>query len=154
MSPEDYWIIWFVLCAIFVVAEIFTASFFAGPIGFGCLVAGVLAKAGIEGAGQLLWFSITSVVLLLALRPIWMRMMQGKSETKTTGADSYAGRQGRITEAVDPKEGTGRIQIGGENWIAISERNIQIEEGSTATVVRIDGTKAIVSVSENPQLKV
>ena len=151
MDPESYWVIWLVLCAGFVVAEIFTASFFAGPVGIGCLVAAVVAKLKGDGGDQFLAFSITSVALLLALRPIWMRMMEKKAgeESIASGSDAYIGKQGRITETVDPKEGTGRIQIGGENWVAVSDRNIAIEEGTHATVVRIEGAKAIVCVSEN-----
>ena len=148
MEPESYWIIWLILCAIFVVAEIFTASFFAGPIGLGCLVAAVMAKAGFEGGGQLLSFSFTSVVLLLALRPIWLRMMAGAAKI-ANGADAYVGKQGRITEKVNTQAGTGRIQIGGENWKAVSDVGIIIEEDSQATVIRIEGAKAIESVSEN-----
>ena len=147
MNPEHYWVIWLILCAVFIVAEIFTASFFAGPIGLGCLVAAIMAKVGFEGGGQLLSFSLTSVVLLLALRPIWLRMMEGKKIA--SGVDAYIGKQGRVTETVDSQVGTGRIQLGGESWVAISERNVIIDEGSQATVVRIEGAKAIVSVSEN-----
>ena len=150
METESYWIIWIILCAAFIIAEIFTASFFAGPMGLGCLVASILAKIEIGTAGQLLGFSVTSVVLLLAIRPIWLRMMESKTDDKVSGIDAYIGKQGRITEIVDPQIGTGRIQIGGENWVAISDKNITLEEGSQATVVRIEGTKAIVSVSENP----
>jgi membrane protein implicated in regulation of membrane protease activity len=141
---------WIILCAVFVIAEIFTASFFAGPIGLGCLVAAILAKVGIEGAGQLLSFSVTSVVLLLAIRPIWKRMMENRTNKEVSGGEAYVGKQGRITEIVDAQAGTGRIQIGGENWVAISDKNITLEEGTQATVVRIEGAKAIVSVSENP----
>ncbi len=149
MNPEHYWVIWLILCAVFIVAEIFTASFFAGPIGLGCLVAAIMAYLKFEGGGQLLSFSLTSVVLLLALRPIWLRMMEGKSENIASGVDAYVGKQGRVTETVDSQAGTGRIQLGGESWVAISERNVIIDEGSQATVVRIEGAKAIVSVSEN-----
>ena len=106
-----------------------------------------MAYLKFEGGGQLLSFSLTSVVLLLALRPIWLRMMEGKKIA--SGVDAYIGKQGRVTETVDSQVGTGRIQLGGESWVAISERNVIIDEGSQATVVRIEGAKAIVSVSEN-----
>ena len=43
-----------------------------------------------------------------------------------------------------------RIRLGSESWVAISEKNIIIEAGARATVVRMDGTKAVISVSENP----
>ena len=40
----EAWVIWIIVGAIFVIAEIFSASFFAGPIGFGCIVAAILAE--------------------------------------------------------------------------------------------------------------
>jgi membrane protein implicated in regulation of membrane protease activity len=145
------WEVWLILCAILIVGEIFTASFFAGPLGAGCLVAALIANAEGGTAMQFFGFSVTSVVLLLALRPLLMRLRENKTNDESiTGIKIYIGKQGRITEKVDAATGTGRIQIGGENWIAVSDVDIVIEEDSQATVIRIEGTKAIVSVSENP----
>ena len=144
------WLIWIIFGAIFIVAEIFSVSFFAGPIGLACLVAAILHKAGATTTVQLVGFSITSVGLLLAVRPIWKRMMENKSDKEVSGTDTYVGKQGKITETVDAQAETGRVKIGGESWRAISDKSIIIEEGSLATVVRIEGSKAVVSVSENP----
>ena len=145
------WEVWLILCAILIVGEIFTASFFAGPLGAGCLVAALIANAEGGTAMQFFGFSVTSVVLLLALRPLLMRLRENKTNDESiTGIKIYIGKQGRITEKVDAATGTGRIQIGGENWIAVSDVDIVIEEESQATVIRIEGTKAIVSVRENP----
>ena len=146
----ESWIIWIIIGAIFIVAEIFSVSFFAGPVGLACLVAAILNKAGATTTWQLVGFSVTSVGLLLAVRPIWKRMMENMSDKEVSGIDTYVGRQGKITETVDPQAETGRIKIGGENWRAVPDKNIIIEEGSLATVIRIEGSKAVVSVSENP----
>tara|TARA_B100000609_G_C17220007_1_gene439365 strand:+ start:2293 stop:2736 length:444 start_codon:yes stop_codon:yes gene_type:complete len=146
----EAWVIWIIVGAIFVIAEIFSASFFAGPIGFGCIVAAILAEQEASAAVQFTSFSITTVVMLLAIRPILLKMLQNKPDEKVSGIETYVGKQGRITETVDPQAGTGRIKIGSESWRAISDKNIIIEEESLATVVRIEGSKAVVSVSENP----
>ena len=146
----EAWVIWIIVGAIFVIAEIFSASFFAGPIGFGCIVAAILAEQVASAAVQFASFSVTTVVLLLAIRPIVMKMLQNKPDDQVSGIETYVGKQGRITEAVDPQTGTGRIKIGSESWRAVSDKNIVIEEKSLATVVRIEGSKAVVSVSENP----
>ena len=146
----EAWVIWIIVGAIFVIAEIFSASFFAGPIGFGCIVAAILAEQEASAAVQFASFSITTVVMLLAIRPIVLKMLQNKSDEQVSGIETYVGKQGRITETVDPQSGTGRIRIGSESWRAISDKNIIIEEESLATVVRIEGSKAVVSVSENP----
>ncbi len=144
------WLIRIIIGAILIVAEIFSVSFFAGPIGLACLVAAILNKAGATTTVQMVGFSITSVGLLLAVRPIWKRMMENKLDKEVSGINTYVGRQGKITETVDPQAETGRIKIGGEDWRAVSDKSIIIEEGSLATVIRIEGSKAVVSVSENP----
>jgi len=146
----EAWVIWIIVGAIFVIAEIFSASFFAGPIGFGCIIAAILAEQEASAAVQFASFSITTVVMLLAIRPIVMKMLQNKPNDQVSGIETYVGKQGRITETVDPQTGTGRIKIGSESWRALSDKNIIIEEKSLATVVRIEGSKAVVSVSENP----
>jgi len=147
---ESAWVIWLILSAVFIIAEIFTASFFAGPVGFSCLVAAVLAHFEFSGTVQLLSFSVTSIVLLIAIRPIWLRMLDGGEPDLISGPEAYVGETGEVIETVDAAKGTGRIRLGSENWVAISDKNIIIETGARATVVRMDGTKAVISVSENP----
>ena len=146
----ESWLTWIIIGAVFIVAEIFSVSFFAGPIGLACLVAAVINKAGATATWQLVGFSATSVGLLLAVRPVWKRMMENRADQEVSGIDTYVGRQGKITETVDTQAETGRIKIGGESWRAVPDKSIIIEEGTMATVIRIEGSKAVVSVSENP----
>ncbi len=148
---EKGWLIWIIIGAIFIVAEIFSVSFFAGPIGLACLVAALINFSGASATWQLVGFSATSVGLLLAVRPVWKRMMENRADQEVSGIDTYVGRQGKITETVDTQAETGRIKIGGESWRAVPDKSIIIEEGTMATVIRIEGSKAVVSVSENPQ---
>ncbi len=147
---EKGWLIWIIIGAIFIVAEIFSVSFFAGPIGLACLVTALINFSGASATWQLVGFSATSVGLLLAVRPIWKRMMANRADQEVSGIDTYVGRQGKITETVDTQAETGRIKIGGESWRAVPDKSIIIEEGTMATVIRIEGSKAVVSVSENP----
>ena len=77
-------------------------------------------------------------------------MMDNNPKDLESGVDRYEGKSGTITETVDPDSGDGRVKIGGESWRAISDKNIVIEAGSRVTVLRVEGTKAVVSVSENP----
>ena len=144
------WLIWIIIAAALILAEIFSASFFAGPIGLGCLIAAVMAEAGFSVSWQLMIFGSSSILLLLIVRPIWKNMMDNNPKDLESGVDRYEGRPGTITETVDPDSGDGRVKIGGESWRAISDKNIVIEAGSRVTVLRVEGTKAVVSVSENP----
>lgn len=144
------WLIWIIIGAALILAEIFSASFFAGPIGLGCLIAAIMAKAGFSVSWQLMIFGSSSILLLLIVRPIWKRMMDNNPKDLESGVDRYEGKSGTITETVDPDSGDGRVKIGGESWRAISDKNIVIEAGSRVTVLRVEGSKAVVSVSENP----
>ncbi len=144
------WLIWIIIGAALILAEIFSASFFAGPIGLGCLIAAIMAKAGFSVSWQLMSFGSSSILLLLIVRPIWKKMMDNNPKDLESGVDRYEGKSGTITETVDPDSGDGRVKIGGESWRAISDKNIVIEAGSRVTVLRVEGTKAVVSVSENP----
>jgi membrane protein implicated in regulation of membrane protease activity len=144
------WLVWIIIGAALILAEIFSASFFAGPIGLGCLIAAIMAKAGFSVSWQLMIFGSSSILLLLIVRPIWKKMMDNNPKDLESGVDRYEGRPGTITETVDPDSGEGRVKIGGESWRAISDKNIVIETGSRVTVLRVEGTKAVVSVSENP----
>ena len=67
-----------------------------------------------------------------------------------SGVERYEGQPGTITETIDSNSGQGRVKIGGEFWRAVSDKNIVIEEGSRVTVLRVEGSKAVVSISENP----
>ena len=77
-------------------------------------------------------------------------MLDGDDPDLISGPDAYVGETGQVIETVDSAKGTGRIRLGSESWVAVSEKNIVIESGTRATVVRMDGTKAVISVSENP----
>ena len=67
-----------------------------------------------------------------------------------SGVERYEGQPGTITETIDSNSGQGRVKIGGESWRAVSDKKIVIEEGSRVTVLRVEGSKAVVSISENP----
>ena len=102
------WLIWIIIGAALILAEIFSASFFAGPIGLGCLIAAIMAKAGFSVSWQLMSFGSSSILLLLIVRPIWKKMMDNNPKDLESGVDRYEGKSGTITETVDPDSGDGR----------------------------------------------
>ena len=144
------WLIWIIIAAALILAEIFSASFFAGPIGLGCLIAAVMAEPGFSTSWQLASFGTSSILLLLIVRPLWKKLMVNPNKDLESGVERYEGQPGTITETIDYNSGQGRVKIGGESWRAISDKNIVIEKGSRVTVLRVEGSKAVVSISENP----
>ena len=63
--------------------------------------------------------------------------------------DALVGKTARVLEAVDPGSDTGRVNVAGEDWRAISATGEPIATGSTVMVVEVDGAKVVV-VPEEP----
>ena len=140
--PEEYWWIWMVIGAVFLVGEIFTAAFFLLWFGVGAGVAGLLALAGLGFAWQLAAFVVVSLVLFAASRRFAERFT--KKQPPGIGADRFVGSKGIVIEVVDNDKNTGKVRFDKEEWRADSETDDIIGEGSTVEVTRLVGTHVIV----------
>jgi membrane protein implicated in regulation of membrane protease activity len=80
-------------------------------------------------------FTITVVVAFAVLRPMVMKRMHGPGVPGRT--EALIGRDGVVTEGIDPVRGTGRVNVGGEDWAARSTSDV--EPGVRITVVGADG---------------
>ena len=119
-------------------------SFFLLPFAGGALVAAIasLFKAPIVVSWAL--FLVVSFIAFLALRPLAKRLETSVPHVAGVGARRLIGTKGTVIDTIpaDPNH-TGRIKLGGEEWIANTE-GFEIEAGSLATVTEIRGTQAIV----------
>ena len=140
--PEEYWWIWMVIGAVFLVGEIFTAAFFLLWFGVGAGVAGLLALAGLGFAWQLAAFVVVSLVLFAASRRFAERFT--KKQPPGIGADRFVGRKGIVIEVVDNDKNTGKVRFDKEEWRADSETDDIIPEGSAVAVTDLVGTHVIV----------
>ena len=145
MDPEVWRWIWLGAAALFVVGEILlTGSFFLLPFGIGAAVATVVAFAGAEATWQWLAFVIASAVAFAALRPL-SRRMASESNPVGVGAGRLLGETGVVTSAPDASTGRlGTVRIGREDWHAESDDGRPLDDGEEITVVRIEGTRAVV----------
>ncbi|MFQ5512605.1 MAG: NfeD family protein [Candidatus Krumholzibacteriia bacterium] len=144
--PTEYWWIWMVLAALFVVGEIFTAAFFLLWFGVGAGVAGLLAKWEFGLVPQLTAFVVVSFALFLASRRFAERF--SKEQPPGIGADRLVGQKGIVLEAIDNDKNTGRVRLGKEEWRADSETDAPIEVGKMVRVTGISGTHLIVTSME------
>jgi membrane protein implicated in regulation of membrane protease activity len=111
---------------------------------FGVIFAslGALAAAGMAGVGagftlQLLTFVIVAGVSLAILRP---RLMTGTGARGVPSrTDTLLGREGIVTDHINPLVGTGRVNVGGEDWAAHSPGPLTV-----GTHVRIVSANGIV----------
>lgn len=136
------WWVWMILAALFVVGEIFTASFFLLWFGVGSAIAGLLALFGLGAAWQWVGFVVVSSVLFAVSRKFANRV--SKDQPPGIGADRLIGEEGVVLEEISNADNIGRVRMGKEEWRAESDSGENISAGLRVEVTRISGTHLVV----------
>ena len=139
---ED-WVYWMIAAGALAVGEIFSMSFFLGPIAVAAAVAAVAALIGAGLAIQIVIFIAASAASLLVLRPVARRHLRTPSRLRT-GTAALVGERAVVLERVD-RDG-GQIKLAGEIWTARAfDEDEVMEEGARVQVMQIQGATALVS---------
>jgi membrane protein implicated in regulation of membrane protease activity len=135
--------IWFSGAVLLSIAEVLGAEFVLRMLG-----GGALAAAGVAVFfPELLWlqvlvFALTSVALVLGLRPMLLRKYYEPSKIRT-GIEAIIGSKGTVVSTVDADGG--QVKIGGEVWSAVSlEGHRALPPGTSVTIVEVRGATAVV----------
>jgi membrane protein implicated in regulation of membrane protease activity len=142
------WIIWLVLAALFIGAEVLTPGFFLLWFGVGALVAMLMALAGVGGvASQVVVFLIVSVALLVASRTILERFFTRSTQASQlrSGAETMIGQIGTVIEPSRGALNEGAVKVYGSVWTAFpAEGEWPLKEGDSVAVERIEGNSIYV----------
>ena len=139
---ED-WVWWMIAAGGLIAGEIFTLSFFLGPVGVAAIVAAIAALIGGGVAVQVVVFILASAASLLVLRPIATRHLHTPARLRT-GSAALVGSKALVLERVDADGG--QVKIGGEVWTARAfDDDDVIEPGARVEVLKIDGATALVA---------
>jgi membrane protein implicated in regulation of membrane protease activity len=130
-------LVWLVVAFIAAVVEVSLPHFGFAFVGAGAIVAAAAAFFGFGPQVQLAAFVVVMTVSLVLLRSRLLGKMGGQGVPSRT--DTLIGRQGIVTHDIDPTLGTGRINVGGEDWAARG-----VEPIPTGTTVRVTGADGIV----------
>ena len=96
------WVIWLIIAAIFVVAEVFTSGFFLLWFGVGALAAAIIAMLGVSSlAAQTLVFLAVSVALVVASRTIFEKFFDRPADANRlrSGIETIVGQVGTVVES-------------------------------------------------------
>ena len=140
------YLVWFILAAIFIIGEIFTAGFFLACFGVGAIAAGVLALIGVNAIWQWTVFIVISLILFAVSRRFAEKF--SKKQPPGIGADRFIGKEGIVLEDIDNVNNTGSVRIDKEIWRADSVGGEVIEKGKRIVVEKLDGTHVVVKVKE------
>lgn len=139
-------ILWGVVFAAAVIAEMVTLQLVTIWFAAGALAAFIAAAAGFSPLAQAVVFTAVSVLLLCATRPL-LRKMKVK-DMVPTNLDAEVGKTGLVTEEINDTRNTGRARIAGINWRARTDDGSVLPEGTSVRVARISGTTVFVVPNE------
>ena len=143
-----YCILWVILGAILVVAEIFTSGFVLLWFGIGALVAALAGFIGINSLFiQFLIFAGISVGLTAASRTIFINYFsREKSEpTLRSGVDALPGKIGTVVSSSKGALQEGAVKVFGSTWTAYpAPGEPPLEAGERVCVDSVEGASIYV----------
>jgi len=131
----ELWHIWVIVALAFFILEIFTTGFAVACFSIGAIGATISAACGGSFLWQMVIFAILSIVALVTVRPLVNKLFYNKDKGCKTNGDALIGREGRVSEDIDPASGKGRVAIDGDDWKAVSVDNSPIAKGTIVEVV-------------------
>lgn len=142
----EIWHVWVIVALFFFVLEIFTNGFAVACFSIGAVAAAVASGLGLSLLWQLLIFAVLSIVALVTVRPLVMKLFYKKDEVCKTNGDALIGREGRVSEEIDPVSGKGRVAIDGDDWKAVSCDGSVIAKGTMVEVISRDSVIITVKI--------
>jgi membrane protein implicated in regulation of membrane protease activity len=145
---EWMWVLWFILGAILIVAEIFTTGFVLLWFGIGALVAAVAGFIGIDSLIiQFLIFAGISISLTAASRTIFINYFsrEKSGESLRSGVDSLPGKIGTVVSSSKGALHEGAVKVFGSTWTAYpAPGEPPLEAGERVCVDSVEGASIYV----------
>jgi membrane protein implicated in regulation of membrane protease activity len=126
---------WLAVALVAAVIEVTLPHFGCAFVSAGAVAAAAAAFFGYGVPVQIGTFVVVMTVSLVALRANLLNRLAGGGVPSRTAP--LVGRHGQVTHEIDPTLGTGRINVGGEDWAARSHEPLSI--GTRVRVVAADG---------------
>ena len=143
-----FWILWCVLGAILIVAEIFTSGFVLLWFGIGAFAAALAGMVGIDSLVlQFLIFAGVSIGLTAASRTIFVNYFSREKtgDSLRTGVDSLPGKIGTVVSSSKGSLQEGAVKVFGSTWTAYpAPGEGPLEAGERVCVESIQGASIYV----------
>jgi len=143
-----FWILWTILGAVLIVAEIFTSGFVLLWFGIGALAAALLAIVGVDSlALQFLVFAVVSSGLTAASRTIFVNYFsrEKSGQSLRSGVDALPGKVGTVVSSSRGALQEGAVKVFGSTWTAYPASGEEpLEAGERVCVDRVEGASIYV----------
>jgi membrane protein implicated in regulation of membrane protease activity len=143
-----FWVLWCILGAIFIVAEIFTSGFVLLWFGIGALAAAFAGFIGIDSLLiQFMIFATVSVALTAASRTIFINYFSRErtGESLRSGVDALPGKIGTVVSSSRGALHEGAVKVFGSTWTAYpAPGEAPLEAGERVCVESVEGASIYV----------
>lgn len=141
MNTFYFWL-WFCICIVSIVLEVVTMTALVSIwFALGAVVALGAYFLGFNFTVQILIFFITSIILVLLIRPLTTRYTRGN--VMPTNADRLISMRTRLIQPITDDK-VGEISVNGLIWNAVSVDGNPIEVNTTVEIVALEGSKVLV----------
>jgi membrane protein implicated in regulation of membrane protease activity len=145
---EWFWILWCILGALLIVAEIFTSGFVLLWFGVGALAAAFAAFIGIDSLViQFMIFAGVSTALTAASRTIFINYFSRErtGDSLRSGVDALPGKVGTVVSSSKGALQEGAVKVFGSTWTAYPAPGEQpLEAGERVCVESVEGASIYV----------
>ncbi len=145
---EWIWVLWCILGAILIVAEIFTSGFVLLWFGIGALLAAFASFIGIDSLViQFLIFAGVSIALTAASRTIFINYFSRETPEHSlrSGVDALPGKVGTVVSSSKGALNEGAVKVFGSTWTAYPAPGEQpLEAGERVCVESVEGASIYV----------
>jgi membrane protein implicated in regulation of membrane protease activity len=142
------WILWCILGASLIVAEMFTSGFVLLWFGIGALAAAFVGLIGIDSlAIQFAVFALVSIGLTAASRTIFVNYFSREKTGNSlrTGVDALPGKIGTVVSSSRGAMQEGAVKVFGSTWTAYpAPGESPLEAGERVRVESIEGASIYV----------
>lgn len=128
--------LWVGAALVFAIIEITLPLLISLFMGVAALAAGMAAFFGLGVKTQLFVFGLAMLVQLWYLRPHLVARLHAR-QTVPSRTEALVGKLGRVTEAIDPVSGSGRVMVEGLDWAASCQTGLAV--GTEVEVLAADG---------------
>jgi inner membrane protein len=126
---------WAAFAIVAAIIEVLVPHFGIVFAAMGAVAAAIAAVFGIGLPFQIAVFLVATGVSVALLRERFVKSMAGRK--MPSRAEAHAGREGVVTLDIEPLVGSGRVNVGGEDWAARAD--VSIAAGTRILVVGSDG---------------
>ena len=138
----DAELLWLVLAAVLIVVELLTLTIALGMLGVAALLTAGVALLGAGPVVQSIAFAVTSLGLLVFVRPPVQRMLTSRDDA-STDPRALSGSTAVVVERVS--DDSGQVRLNGELWRARPYAGGgPVDAGREVSVAAVDGATLLV----------